>query len=328
MMDRRAFLGSLAGSLLAAPLVAEAQQAGNIPRIGFLSPSGATAAPLLVAFKQRLRELGYIEGRTITIESRFAEGRYERLPVLAAELAGLDVDVFVVTVNRVAVVVREVAPNIPMVMAAAEEPVAAGLVKSLARPGGNITGMAVVASPEIYGKDLGLLKEVLPKGASIGVLFHATSSINALWLKAVEDAARKLRVKLVPAGVRGAEEFEQAFLLMKQGHATGFVVLGEPLFFVHSRRVNELAARNGLPSIWPFREGAETGGLISYGANLSDLYRRAATYVDKILKGAKPGDLPMEQPTKYELVINLKTAKTLGLTIPQSLLSRADEVIQ
>jgi len=325
-MERRAFLGTLASGLLAAPLAAEAQQAGKVWRIGYLTGSSVGA---LDAFKLALGEHGYIEGRNIAIEIRSAEGRVERLSTLASELAHLNVDVFLVTVNRVAVAVREVAPKTPIVMTRAEEPVRLGLVKSLARPGGNITGIAIVAGPEIYGKNLELLKAVLPARARIAALFNTTSSVNALWLKATEEAAGKLAVRLVPIGVRNPEDFEQAFALMKQAEATGFVVLGEPLFFgPNSRLVNDLALRSGLASMWPLRAGIDAGGLMSYGIPVADSYRSAAAYVVKVLRGARPGDLAMEQPTKFELVINLKTAKALGLTIPPSLLQRADQVIE
>jgi putative tryptophan/tyrosine transport system substrate-binding protein len=326
VIDRRTFLASTGTLLLAAPLAAEAQQAGKVAKIGYL-----TASPVgdLDAFKQALVEHGYIEGRNLAIESRSAEGRVERLSLLATELAHLNVDVFLVTVNRVAVAVREVAPQIPIVMTRAEEPVRLGLVKSLARPGGNITGIAVVAGAEVYGKNLELLTAVLPGRARIAALFNTTSSVNVLWLKATEEAAGKLGVRLVPTGVRSPEDFERAFALMKQAEATGFVVLGEPLFFgPNSRRVNDLALRGGLASMWPLRDGVDAGGLMSYGTHVSDAYRSAAAYVAKILRGAQAGDLPMEQPTKFQLVINLKTAKALGLTIPQSFLQRADEIIQ
>jgi ABC-type uncharacterized transport system substrate-binding protein len=326
VIDRRTFLAGTGAVLLAAPLAAEGQQVGKVAKIGYL-----TASPVgdLDAFKQALVEHGYIEGRNLAIESRSAEGRVERLSPLATELAHLNVDVFLVTVNRVAVVVREVAPQIPIVMTRAEEPVRLGLVKSLARPGGNITGIAVVAGAEIYGKNLELLTAVLPGRARIAALFNTTSSVNVLWLKATEEAAGKLGVRLVPTGVRSPEDFERAFALMKQAEATGFVVLGEPLFFgPNSRRVNDLALRGGLASMWPLRDGVDAGGLMSYGTHVSDAYRSAAAYVAKILRGAQAGDLPMEQPTKFQLVINLKTAKALGLTIPPSLLGRADEIIQ
>jgi putative ABC transport system substrate-binding protein len=328
-MNRRTFLCGLTLGTLSAPLAGGAQQTAKVAKIGYLSPGSATAAAQLFdAFKQGLREHGYIEGQNIVIETRFAEGRMEQLPVLAAELVNLDVDVFVVGVNRVAVAVLQANTKIPIVMAVAEDPVGVGLVKSLARPGGNITGLTIVTGPEFGGKVLELLRDALPKRARIAILFNATSAMNAHWLKAIEEAAPKLRVRLVPTGVRSAEDFEEAFALMKRGGATGFFVLGEPLFFSNIRRLNDLAVQSGLAAMWPFREGVDTGGLISYGASLPDLFRRAATYVDKILKGAKAADLPMEQPTRFELVINLKTAKALGLTIPQSLLLRADQVIE
>ena len=321
----------LALSMLGAPFLTVAQPAGKVPTIGFLYPNAATAAARqFEAFKQGLRELGYIEGQTIAIEPRYADGRPERLPALAAELANLHVDVFVVTINSVAEAVQQITTTIPIVMTTAQEPVAVGLVKSLARPGGNITGVTTVPGPEIYGKNLELLTAVLPQGTRIGMLFDATSAVNALWLHATEEAARGLGVTLVSAGVRSAEDFEHAFAVMKHGNATGFVVLGGPLLFAagNGERINELAVRSGLAAMWPIRQGAERGGLMGYGTNELDRWRRAATYVDKMLKGANPGDLPMEQPMKFELVINLKTAKELGLTMPPTLLFQADEVIR
>jgi putative tryptophan/tyrosine transport system substrate-binding protein len=226
--------------------------------------------------------------------------------------------------------VQQTTTTIPIVMATAEEPVHFGLAKSLAHPGGTITGVTVVPGAEFYGKNLELLTEVLPPGTPIGVLFNITSAVNAFWLQATEEASRALGVTLVPASVRSVEDFEHAFAVMQHGNAKGFVVLGEPLFvhLANSGRINELAVRSGLAAMWPTRIGAETGGLMSYANNVLDRWRRAATYVDKILKGAKPGDLPMEQPMKFELVINLKTANALGLTIPPSLLFQADEVIR
>ncbi len=325
-MDRRRFLLTSLAGVLAAPLVTVAQTAGKVAKIGYLT--GSSLGPL-DAFKRALSEHGYIEGRNLAIESRSAEGRVERLSALATELARLNVDVCLVTVNRVAMVVREMAPQTPIVMTRSEEPVRLGLVKSLARPGGNITGIAIVAGAEIYGKNLELLKAVVPESGRIAALFNTTSSVNALWLKATEEAAGKLGVRLVPTGVRSPEDFEQAFTLMKQAEATGFVVLGEPLFFgPNSQRLNDLALRRGLASMWPLRAGVDAGGLMSYGTPVSDSYRSAAAYVVKILRGIQPGDLPMEQPMKFELIVNLKTAKTLGLTIPPSLLARADQVIE
>src|SRR5215831_15676579 len=279
-------------SLLVAPLAAEAPPAGKVPTIGFLIPSSATfAARGFEAFKDGLRELGYIEGQNIAIEPRYADGSLERLPTLAAELATLPVAVLVVTVNKVAEAVQQTTTQIPIVMIAAEEPVAFGLIKSLARPGGNITGLTIVPGPEIFGKNLELLTAALPPGARIGVLFNTTSSVNALWLHATEEAARGLKVTLVPAGVRRAEDFEHAFVAMKHGKAMGFVVLGGPLLTTNSAQINALALRHGQATMWPGRPGAESGGLMAYGTNTLERWCRAATYVDKILKGANPGDL-------------------------------------
>jgi putative tryptophan/tyrosine transport system substrate-binding protein len=319
-------------AILVAPLAAMAQLAGKVPKIGLLMPGSATTNPRGVeAFTHSLRELGYIEGQHIAIEQRYAEGSAERLPALAAELANLPVDVFVVNINRVAEAVQQTTTQIPIVMIAAEEPVASGLAKSLAHPGGTITGVAVVPGADIYGKNLELLTEVLPPGVRIGVLFNPTSAVNTRWLQATEEAARRLQVTLVPAGVRSAEDFAQALAMMRQEHARGFVVLQGDLLFTtegNPERINELAVQQGLAAMWASRRGADAGGLMAYGANTLERWRRAATYVDKILKGAKPADLPMEQPMKFDLVINLKTAQALGLTIPPTLLFQADEVIR
>ena len=327
-MKTTALLATLVLGILVAPLLAVVQPAGKVPKIGFLNPGPATGiARQFEAFMQGLRALGYIEGQNIAIERRDAESIPERLPALASELATLHVAVFVVTSNRVAEAVQQTT-TIPIVMTTAEEPVGFGLVKSLARPGGTITGVTVAPSVEIYGKNLELLTAVLPPGTRIGVLFDVTQSVHALWLQTMEEAARGLGVTLVPAGVRSAEDVEHALAVMKQENAMGFVVLGGPLLGGNRERINALAVRHGLAAMWPDRVGIEGGGLMSYGANNLERFRRAATYVDKILKGANPGDLPMEQPMKIELVINLKTAKALGLTIPPTLLFQADEVLQ
>jgi putative ABC transport system substrate-binding protein len=332
-MTRRTIrlLVTLALGLLMAPLLAEAPPAGKAPKIGMLNISSATAnARPFEVFTQALRELGYIEGQNLAIERRYADGRPERLPALAAELAALNVDIFLVTTNNTAEAVRQLTTTTPIIMTTAEEPVHFGLVKSLARPGGNITGVAIAAGPEIYGKMLELLTTVLPQGARIGVLFNPLTPVNALWLQAMEEAARGLGVPLVPAGVRRAEDFEPALAEMQQGHAKGVIVVGDSLFTCcgHNRRINELAVRSGLAPMWPLRSGAESGGLMGYGTSSLERWRRAAIYVDKILKGTNPADLPMEQPMKFELVLNLKTAQALGLTIPPLLLLQADEVIR
>jgi putative ABC transport system substrate-binding protein len=328
-MERRRFVEVIAGGLLAAPLAAEAQRAEKSPRVGVLFMSTREgAAPFIQALERGLQERGYVDGRNLTIEYRFARNKPEQVPVLAAELAAVNVDVLVVGVDRIAMAARPAMRKTPIVMAVAEDPVGVGLVQSIAHPGGDITGVTVVPGSEIFGKNLQLLAETLPRGAPIAVLFNTESRINSVYLKATEDAARKLGVTLVPAGVRSDKEFDSAFRLIKQRRARGVIVLGENLFYTNRARLHDLAIRNGLAALWPCRECVEQGGLMAYGVNVANLYERAATYIDKILNGAKPGDLPMEQPTKYELVINLKTAKALGLTIPQSLLQRADEMIQ
>jgi putative ABC transport system substrate-binding protein len=249
------------------------------------------------------------------------------VPALVAELATRHIDVFVVTTNIIAKAVQQTTPQSPIVMLVAEEPVSSGLVQSLAHPGGTITGMAMVPGAAIYGKNLEFLKEALPPGSRIGVLFNATSD-NAHYLRVTEEVAQGLQVTLVPAEVHSTEDFEAAMAVMKDGHARGFVVLGAPMIAVNTERINALALRHGLAVMWPTRRGAVTGGLLSYGDNPFERWRHAATYVDKILKGAKPGDLPMAQPMNFMLVINLKTAQALGLTIPPSLLFQANEVIR
>ena len=317
--------------LLVVPQTAQAQPAGKVPTIGFLThnaaPQTARDAQAYEAFVQGLRELGYIEGQTIAIERRYAEGHLERVPALVADLATHPIDVFVVTTNLIAKAVQQTRPQSPIVMLVAEEPVTAGLVQSLAHPGGTITGMTMVPGAAIYGKNLEFLKEALPPGSRIGVLFHATAE-TAYYLHVTEEVAKGLQVTLVPAEVRSPEDFEAAMTAMKDGQARGIIILAGPLIAVNTERINELARRHGLAAMWPTRRGAETGGLMSYGDNPLERWRQAATYVDKILKGAKPGDLPMAQPMNFVLAINLKTAHALGLTISQSLLFQATEVIR
>jgi len=309
-------------------LTAQAQPAGKLPTIGFLTHNAAPqTTQAYEAFVQGLRELGYIEGQTLTIERRYAEGHLERVPALVADLATRPINVFVVTTNLIAKAVQQTTPQSPIVMLVAEEPVASGLVQSLAHPGGTITGMTRVLGGAIYGKNLEFLKEALPPGARIGVLFNATSD-TAHYLHVTEEAAQGLQVTLVPAEVRSPEDFEAAMAVMQDGKARGFVVLSEPMIAANTERINALALRHGLAVMWPTRRGAVVGGLLSYGDNPLERWRHAATYVDKILKGVKPGDLPMAQPMNFVLVINLKTAQALGLTIPPSLLFQANEVIR
>ena len=328
MTTRRAFIGTLAGTLLATPLAADAQQATKVSRIGFLA-SGAAAgtAPRLEAFRQGLRDLGYVEGRNIAIEYRWAEGKVERLPAFAVELLGLKVDVIVAVSTPDALAARKATRTIPIVFVTAGDPVDSGLVAGIARPGGNVTGLSLLA-PEIVARQLQTLKEAVPKASRVAVLSNSANPNTPLLVKETEAAARSLGVRLQLLGVRGDDAFDSAFSAVTKERPDALFVLFDPLLFLHRTRIVEFANKNRLPAMYAHREFAEVGGLMAYGADLRDNYRRAAIYVDKILKGAKPADLPVEQPTKFELVINLKTAKALGLTIPPSLLQRADEVIQ
>jgi putative tryptophan/tyrosine transport system substrate-binding protein len=328
-VDRRRFLLiSLAGAL-AAPLAGGAQQAGKVYRVGILSLSAqADSLHLFDALEQGLRDRGYVDGRNITLEYRFAERRMERLPVLAAELVRLKVDLILAANNSQATAARQATTTIPIVMSLASDPVGEGLVASLARPGGNITGLTTDVTPETWGKRFQLLKELVPKIARAAVLSNSAFRANAARWKPTEDAARQLGVTLLPAEIRGPDGLENAFAIMVQGRAEGFIVFTDPVTHALRSQMAGLAAKNRLPAVYPWREAVDAGGLLSYGPDFSDLVRRAATYIDKILQGAKPGDLPMQQPTKFELVVNLRTAKTLDLTIPPSLLARADQVIE
>jgi putative tryptophan/tyrosine transport system substrate-binding protein len=326
---RRAFLGTLAGGLLATPRVSEAQQAAKIARLGILGAGSATGLRL-EAFIQGLRDLGYVEGRNLVIEYRNHEGKEERLPALAAELVALKVDVILAVSTLPALAAKKVTRTLPIVFAAAADPVTSGLVTSLARPGGNVTGMSAVA-PELVGKCLELLKQAVP-GVSRGAVLWQPGAPDERtdkdMLMEAEVASRTLGVRLQAVKARGPEDFDRAFSDVAKARAGALIVLTSVMFNNERRRLVDLAAKNRLPTVYPQRDFVDVGGLMSYGPNGPDLFRRAATLVDKILKGAKPADLPVEQPRKFELVINLKTAKALGLTIPQSVLGRADEVIQ
>jgi putative ABC transport system substrate-binding protein len=327
-VDRRAFLGSLTGSLLAAPFAAEAQQAGKVYRIGFISP--ASSSPMAArdeAFRQGLRALGYILGQNITIEYRWADGKNERLTGFAAELVNLKLDIIVTHGGEATRAVQQVTTTIPIVIAAADDPLASGLVASLARPGGNITGLSIL-TPDLTGKRLELLKALLPGLTRVAVLWNPGNPISEPELRKAEAAAAPLGLQLQSLGLRDPREFASAFSSMKRERADALFLLSDAMFFGRRKEIADLAASNRLPLVAHLREFADAGGLMTYGPNVLELHRRAATYVDKILKGAKPGDLPVEQPTKFDLVINLKTAKALGLTIPPSLLQRADEVIE
>jgi putative tryptophan/tyrosine transport system substrate-binding protein len=331
VITRRVFVGSLAGGLLATSAAAEAQQAAKVPRIGYLTGSLAANPHLPEAFRQGLRDLGYVEDRNVVIEYRSAEGKLERLPALAAELVALKVDVIVAAAGTVtALAARQATGTLPIVFIGAGDPVSAGLVTSLARPGGNLTGLSAL-SPELVGKCLELLKQVVPGVSRIAFLWQAGVTPERMEreiLKEADVAARALGVQLQVVQVRGPADIDKAFSDMTRARAGALTVFSTPMFSGERKRLVDLAAKNRLPTMFSFRGYVDAGGLMAYGPNLADLARRAATYVDKILKGAKPGDLPVEQPTKFELVINLKTAKALGLTIPPSLLGRADEVVQ
>jgi putative tryptophan/tyrosine transport system substrate-binding protein len=326
-----ALIAVLAVSLLAAPLTAAAQQAAKVARIGYLSPGLATSPLLREAFRQGLRDLGYVEGRNLVIEYRDAEGKRERFPALAAELVALKVDViFVAGGTRVALAAMQATKTIPIVFTGVGDPVESGLVTNLARPGGNVTGLSGLG-PELVGKRLELLKQVVPGVDRVAVLWLPGAlgeRTDKEMVTGADVAARALGVRLQFVEARGPDEFDRAFSDMSSARAGALTVLPSNRLLREHRRLVDLAAKNRLPAVYTSREFVDAGGLMSYGANQPDLFRRAATYVDKILKGAKPSDLPVEQPTKFELVINLKTAKALGLTIPQSVLGRADQTIE
>ncbi len=319
-------VAALSLGLLAAPLTADAQQAGKVYRIGYLGNS-PTPPPLWEAFLRGLRDLGWVEGQNIVIERRNAEGRYERLPDLAADLVRLRVDIIVASGSPAPLAAKRATSTIPIVMTNAGDPVGSGLVTSLGRPGGNVTGLSLL-TPALVGKQLELLKEVVPKVNRAAVLTNPGHSASARMLTEAEAAMRPLGLQLQVLDARGPGEFEAAFSAMTRGRAGALLILADPMFFGERKRLADLAARSRLPAVSGLREFADAGILMAYGASLSDLFRRAATFVDKILKGAEPAALPVEQPTTFELVINLKTAKALGVTIPQSLLLRADQVLE
>ena len=326
---RKTVIGlALCAMLFALSYSASAQQPAKVPRIGFLvatNPSVTSAR--IEAFHQGLRALGYVEGTSIVIEFRFAEGKLARVPALAAELVSLNVDVIVTggaTDTRAA---REATKTIPIVMAQDNDPVAGGHVASLARPGGNVTGLSTLA-PEISGKQLELLKEIVPKLSRVAVIGTSTNSGNAEKLKEVDLAAGALKVKPQHLDILDPKDIDAAFRAASKGRADAVLVLGTPILTLQRRQVVDLAAKHRLPAIYSRPEFVEAGGLMAYGVSFIDLFRRAATYVDKILKGAKPADLPVEQPTKFEFIINLKAAKQIGLTIPPNVLVRADKVIK
>jgi ABC-type uncharacterized transport system substrate-binding protein len=323
----RKFLWLLTVLFLAPGHLAEAQPK-KVPRIGVLHPGASFyAAPLIEAFSQRLRELGYVEGKNIRIEYSYAEGKRDRYVELATNLADRKVDVIVVASTPAIQAVKRATTTIPIVMAAAADPVGTGLIDSLARPGGNITGSSM-RSPEVSGKRLELIKEVVPKAKRVGILWNPTNESNYINLKDTLAAAQSMGLQLLPVKVEDPSAFDAGFKALVKGRINAFTVFRDSLLLVHSKQFVAFAAKNRLAAVYDGREFTLGGGLMSYTPNHLDLYRQAATYVDKILKGAKPADLPVEQPMRFEFIINLKAAKQIGVTIPPNVLARADKVIK
>jgi len=327
-MKRREFILALGSAAAAWPLAARARQPAKIPRIGLLSTfSPSETVPWHQALRQGLRDLGWVEGENINIEYRYAEGRLDRLPGLASDLVRLKVDLIFTDTTSPALVAKNATRTIPIVVASANDVVESGLAQSLARPGGNITGLDQIA-PELGGKRLELLKEIVPKLSSAVVLWNPQNKASTRNWNELQDPARQLGLPLHSLEVRKVDELDKAFEVAATARADALVILPEPVFVANLKRIADFAAKHHLPSIFHLKEFADAGGLMAYGPDRSDLFRRSAAYIDKILKGAKPTDLPIQLPTKFELVINLKTAKAIGLEIPPTLLALADEVIE
>jgi ABC-type uncharacterized transport system substrate-binding protein len=325
-MRRRDFIKATVVWAVAWPFAARAQRGGRKYVIGRLSAGSANDSSVEV-FTQTLRELGWVEGENVVFERRYAENRLERLPEMAADLVRLKVDVIAATGTLAPLAAKRATSTIPIVMINAGDPLGTGLVASLARPGGNITGMSLMA-PELGGKRLELLKELVPQLAGVAVLWNAANPYSARVFKQVQAASSTLGIEVQSLELRSPDDFDGAFETVGRQHPDALMTIEDPLTFNNRNRIADFAFGQRLPSLSGLSEFAAAGGLISYGANQADLYRRACDYIDKILKGANPADLPVQQPTKFELVINLKTAKTLGMTIPPSLIARADEVIE
>jgi putative ABC transport system substrate-binding protein len=332
MLTRAAFAVVLALGLVALPLASEAQQATKVWRIGYLGPAYPTEVRALEAFRQRLRDLGYVEGKNLVIESRVAESSFERLPALAAELVSLKLDVIAAIGNAAIGALTRATQTIPIVMILAIDPVGTGLVSSLAHPGGNVTGLSTFGEG-LSAKWLELLTQTVPGITRVGVLGAQNSAaqitiLQATFLREIKTAGQRAGIAVLGLEARGRDDIERTFAALTKARAQGLIVLPNPVTLMHPTQIIELAAKNRLPAMYPWREFTESGGLMTYSTNRAEMYQRAATFVDKILRGAKPADLPVEQPTKFELVINLKTAKALGITIPPSVLLRADQVIE
>ena len=331
MNRRHAPLALLFGllPLIATPALAQAPQAGRVYRVGYLSaPSRESVAQGVDAFLRRLRELGWVEGENLVVEFRWAEGKVDRLPELAADLVRRKVDVIVAPAGSAVLAAKNATSSIPIVMIFPNDPVQSGFVASLARPGGNITGTTFTPGPEIFGKQVQILKEAVPHMSRVAILSNPADPEAARQVAEVEGAARSLGMRPQRVEARGAEDFAGVFAAMARERAEGLFICGGSTFLVHRVRLAELAVGSKLPTMWSFRESVEAGGLVAYAVNMAGFVGRAAEYVDKILRGVKPADLPVERPSKFELIINLKTAKSLGVTIPPSLLLRADDVIR
>jgi putative tryptophan/tyrosine transport system substrate-binding protein len=327
-VNKKLLFSLVATLILAALHTAGAQQPKKVPRIGLLSSGSVSSTKEgAEAFRQGLKELGYVENESIVIEYRYSEGVGERLPNLATELLQLKIDVIVAIGTPASQAAKNATKTIPIVMIGVTDPVGTGLVASLAHPGGNVTGLSNLYE-DVGGKQLELLKEAFPKILRVAVLWDPANAAHALWLENIKVAARVLRVTLQPVEVHGPDDLEPAFAALKREGASAFIVLANALTNTYRTRIVSFAAKSRLPAIYPHSRFTDAGGLMSYGANLSALDHRAATYVDKILKGAKPAELPVEQPTKFEFIINLKAAKQIGLTIPPNVLARADKVIK
>ena len=328
-MKRREFTAVLGGAALAGWLPANAQQAGKMHRIGVIlgGPPVADAPNVAKGLVQGLHALGYVESKNLVLEWRSAEGRYEHLPQIVRELVSANVDILLATTHPVAQAAKNATQTIPIVMVLVPDPVGSGLVVSLSRPGGNLTGLTHI-SAEISGKRLALLKELLPELARVTILTNPSNAFHPTYWRETQGAATKLGVALHPVEVRRVEDFDAAFAAAARAKAEALVAFDDPLTFQNRRQIVDLAAKARLPTMYGFREFPDDGGLISYGANVFDLFKRSAVLVDKILRGAKPAELPVEQPTKFDFIVNLMTANALGLTIPPSFLARADEVIE
>ena len=314
--------------LLVLGVIAEAQQANKIPRIGFLGNSTPALEENLVgSFREGLRDLGYVEGKNILVEYRWAEGNYDRFPALIGELVAQKVDIIVTAGTPASLAVKKAAPSIPLVMAAVGDPIGTGLIESLAQPGGNITGLSAIAA-DLEGKRLELLLEVIPKLSHVAGFWNPANTFQVISEKEVQAAARTFKMKVLSLGVQAPEQFDNAFATIRREQPRALFVLADRIFLHNRARIMEFATKQRLPGVYAYLELVEAGGLMSYGPSYADMHRRAATFVDKILKGRKPSDLPVEQPTKFELIINLRAAKQIGLTIPPNVLARADKVIK